>query len=382
MKAQLRNCVLAGMLLGLAACGGKGAGGDGVTVKIGSVEPVTGPIAHLGKDSENGSQLAVDEANARGVTIDGKKVTFQLVKEDDQSDPRTATIVAQKLVDEGVTGVIGHLNSGTTIPASKIYSDAGIPQISPSATAIAYTQQGYKTTFRVMANDNQQGSALGNYATKVLNARKIAIIDDRTAYGQGLADVFAKVAKANGATIVDREYTTNQSTDFMAILTAIKARQPDLVFYGGMDAQAAPMVKQMRELGIHAQFLGGDGMQTTEFIRLAGPAADGVIGSSPGLPIDQMPGGKTFRQKFESKYGKIQIYSPYAYDATATMIDAMAKANSSDPAKYLPVLASIQRTGVTGPIAFDGKGDIKGGAVTIYQVKQGTWTPLQSIAHH
>lgn len=348
-------------------------------IRIGSIAPLTGPQAHLGKDNENGTRLALDEANAAGVTLGGKKVKFVLLSEDDQADPRTATVVAQKLVDQHVQGVIGHLNSGASIPASKIYFDAGIPQISPSATAIAYTAQGFKTAFRVMTNDRQQGKVLGEYAVKKMGAKKIAIIDDRTAYGQGLADEVEKAVKAAGGEIVAHEYTTDRSTDFLAILTSIKAKQPDLLFYGGMDAQGAPMIRQLRSLGIKAKFLGGDGAQTTEFTKLAGADAEGVTASSPGLPIDSMPGGKAFREKFTAKYGTIQTYAPYAYDAAMTMVEAMKQADSAEPAKYIAQLARIQRTGVTGQISFDEKGDVRGGAITLYQVKNGKWEVLETV---
>lgn len=349
-----------------------------VVVKIGQVSPLTGPQAHLGKDNDNGARLAIEEVNAKGLMIGGAKVRFELVSEDDQADPKTGTIVAQKLVDAKVAGVIGHLNSGTTIPASKIYNDAGIPQVSPSATNPTYTQQGYKGAFRVMANDVQQGKVLGEYALKI-GARKIAIIDDRTAYGQGLADEFEKAAKAGGGSIVGREFTSDKSTDFRAILTSIKGKRPDLVFYGGMDAQAGPMAAQLKSLGIKAKFLGGDGAQSVEFIKLAGAAAEGVIASSPGLPLDKMPGGKSFTERFNAKYGQIQIYAPYAYDAAMTLIEAMAKANSTEPAKYLPELAKTQHQGVSGPIAFDEKGDLKDGPVTLYVVKDGKWDALETV---
>lgn len=372
------------LALGLTACGKKeeaatGATAGEMTVKIGQVSPLTGPQAHLGKDNDNGARLALDEINATGVTLGGKKVKFVLVSEDDMADPRTATVVAQKLVDQRVAGVLGHLNSGTSIPASKIYFDAGIPQISPSATAIAYTAQGFKTAFRVMTNDRQQGKVLGEYAVKKLGAKRIAIIDDRTAYGQGLADEMAKAVRDAGGEIVAREFTTDRSTDFLAILTSIKAQKPDLVFYGGMDAQGGPMVMQLHSLGIKAGFLGGDGVQTAEFLKLAGAAAEGVTGSSPGLPIDSMPGGREFRQKFTAKYGVIQNYAPYAYDAAMTMVEAMKKADSAEPAKYLAELPRIQRAGVTGPISFDERGDIRGGAITLYQVKNGKWEVLETV---
>lgn len=351
-----------------------------LTVKIGHAAPLTGPQAHLGKDNENGTQLALEEANARGITIGGRKAHFELISEDDQADPKQGTIVAQKFTDAKVNGVIGHLNSGTTIPASKIYSDAGIPQVSPSATNIAYTHQGFKTAFRVMAHDGQQGKVLGEYATRQLAAKKIAIIDDRSAYGQGLADEFEKAAKASGGAVVGREFTHDKATDFRAILTAVKAKQPDLVFYGGMDAQGGPMAKQMRSLGLKAGFLTGDGGCTPEFIKLAGDAAEGAYCSLPGVPLDKMPGGAAFRERYQARFhAEIQLYAPYCYDALNVMIAAMQKAGSAEPAKYLPELARITLDGITTRIQFDENGDIQDGAVTLYRVKAGKWEVMETI---
>ena len=349
-------------------------------VKVGVAAPLTGDQAHLGKDVENGVRLAVDEANAAGLTIGGQKVKLEVVAEDDQHDPKTATVVAQRLVDAKVVAVIGHMNSGAGIPASKIYSDAGIQQISPSMTAVAYTNQGFKTTFRVMANDGQQGKVLGEYAAKNLKAKNLVVIDDRTAYGQGLADEVAKAAEAAGAKVSGREFTTDKATDFTAILTSAKGKKPDVIFYGGMDAQGGPMAKQLKSLGITAKFLGGDGIQSPEFIKLAGDAADGAEGSSPGLPLDKMPGGKGFGEKYKSKFNiDVQIYAPYAYDAANVLIDAMKRANSTDPAKILAELPKTTYTGVTGPIAFDEKGDLKNGPVTVYEAKNSAWTPVVTV---
>jgi branched-chain amino acid transport system substrate-binding protein len=363
-------------VLGLAGCGKKEEG----VVRIGHAGPLTGSIAHLGKDNENGVRLALDEANAGGIEIGGNKVTFELLSEDDQADPKQGTIVAQKLVDAKVAGVIGHLNSGTTIPASKLYHDAGIAQISPSATNVTYTAQNFKTAFRVIANDAQQGKVLGEFATSKLGAKNIAIIDDRSAYGQGLADEFEKAATAGGATILAREFTDTTKTDFTAILTSIKGKNPDLIFYGGMDAQAGPMMKQIQNLGLAAKYLAGDGVQTAEFLKLAADAAEGVYASSPGVPLDNMPQGPAFAEKYKAKFNQeIQIYAPYAYDAMNAMLEAMKKAGSTDPAKYLPELANIQYQGVTGNIAFDEKGDIKGGGISLYQAKGGKWEYIETI---
>ena len=353
---------------------------DELVVKIGASAPLTGPQAHIGKDNENGTRMAIEDANAKGISIGGKKARFELMSEDDQTDPKTATIVAQKLVDAKVNGVIGHLNSGTTIPASRIYSDNGIPQISPSATAVAYTSQGFKTAFRVMANDGQQGRVLGEFAAKNLGAKKIAVLDDRTAYGQGLADEFVKSAQANGAQIITHEYTTDKAVDFTAVLTSIKGKKPDLVFFGGMDPQGAPMLKQMKSLAMEAKFMMGDGGFNPKFIENAGAAAEGAYASLPGIPLGQMPNGKDFSQRYEARFKQpIQLYAPYCYDAVNVMIAAMQKAGSADPAKYLPELAKTEHDGVTAKIAFDEKGDLKGGAISLYQVQQGKWQPLQTM---
>ncbi len=358
-----------------------GAAKADVTVKLGQVSPMTGPISHLGKDNEAGAILAIEDANARKIKIGGQLVKFELVSEDDGADPKTATVVAQKLVDAKVVGVVGHLNSGTSIPASKIYSDAGIPQITPSATNPKYTQQGFKTTFRVVANDVQQGGAMGSYAVTNLKAKTVAVIDDRTAYGQGLADQVEAKVKALGSKVVAREYGTDKTTDWMAILTSIKAKSPDVVIYGGMDATAGPLLQQMRRLGIKAKLVVGDGACSPEMIKLSG---DGISGDAycteAGVPREQMPSGKAFFERFKKRFGMdVQVYAPYEYDAMSAIIEAMKAADSTDPAKYLPKLAAINTKGVTGTIAFDKNGDIKNGAVTVKQFQNGDWKPVQVV---
>jgi branched-chain amino acid transport system substrate-binding protein len=275
--------------------------------------------------------------NAKGVTIGGKKAKFELLAEDDAADPKQGTAAAQKLVDMKVNGVIGHLNSGTSIPASRIYSEAGIPQISPSATNPKYTRQGYKTTFRVVADDVHLGGTLGKYAVQTVKAKSIAVIDDRSPYGQGVADEFEKAVKAAGGKVIGREFTNDKATDFTAILTTLKGKKPDLVFFGGMDNVAGPMLRQMKQLGINAKFM-------DDFYA-------------------------AFKKKFNTD---VQVYAPYVYDAVNVMVAAMVKAGSADPAKYLPVLAKTDGyKGVTGTIGFDSKGDIKNGALTLYTYKGG-----------
>lgn len=344
-------------------------------VKIGHVGPLSGQIAHLGKDNENGARMAIDVLNAKGVTIGGKKIKFVLQAEDDGANPQQATAAAQKLADAKVNGVVGHLNSGTTIPASKIYHDAGIPQISPSATNPKYTMQGYKGAFRVVANDGQLGGALGRYTASDIKAQRIAIIDDRTAYGQGVADEFAKAAKAAGLTIVGRQYTTDKATDFNAILTAIKGKSPDLIFFGGMDAVGGPMLRQMKQLGIQAKFMGGDGICTEQLPSLAGAGmSDGqvVCAEAGGVEESQKKIVEKFRDDYKKKFDiEVKLYAPYVYDAVMVMVAAMQKANSVEPAKYLPELAKISYDGVTGKIEFDARGDMKNGLLTLYTYKGG-----------
>ncbi|MDD2884451.1 MAG: branched-chain amino acid ABC transporter substrate-binding protein, partial [Dechloromonas sp.] len=350
-----------------------------IVVKLGHVAPMTGPQAHLGKDNENGAVLAIEELNAQGLEIGGAKIKFELLAEDDQADPKQGTIVAQKLVDAKVNGVIGHLNSGSTIPASKLYFDAGIPQVSGSATNPKYTQQGFNTAFRVMANDVQQGKILGEFAVKQ-GVKSVAVVDDRTAYGQGLADEFRKAAEAAGLKVVANEYTNDKATDFKAILTKIKSKKPDLVFFGGMDAQGGPMVKQMKELGLKAKFLGGDGVCTPEFMKLGGAATEGQYCSLPGMPLDKLAKGPEFKDKFTKKFGaEIQLYAPYVYDAVMVMADAMKRADSVQPGSYLPQIGKTSLDGVTAKIEFDELGDLKGGAISIYQYQGGSLSYVETL---
>ena len=368
---QVRLNVIAAAVVAMAA--GTVYAQD-MTVTIGHVAPTSGSIAHLGKDNENGARMAIDDLNARGVKIGGKSVKWVLDAEDDAADPKQATSVANKLVDAKVNGVIGHLNSGTSIPASKIYSDAGIPQISPSATNPKYTRQGFKTTFRVVADDVHLGGTLGRYAVKELKGKSIVTIDDRTAYGQGVADEFAKAVKASGGTIQDTQFTSANATDFTAILTAIKAKKPDVVFFGGMDAVAGPMIRQMKQLGIKATFMGGDGICSAELPKLAGGAMeDGqvICAEAGGVDKSEQATLDKWKADYKKKYGiDVQVYAPYVYDALELMAAAMVKAGSSDPAVYLPVLAKTTGyKGVTGTISFDEKGDIKNGALTMHTYK-------------
>jgi len=369
----MKQIVLAMALAGLALT----AQAD-MVVKLGAAGPLTGPFSHIGKDSENGIRLAIADANARGIMIGGQKVKFVLDSEDDQADPRTATLVAQRLVDAGVKGVVGHVTSGASIPASRIYEQAGIPMISPSTTSPVLTHQGYKTTFRVIANDTQQGTIMAQYAKLKLKVHKVAIIDDRTAYGQGLADAVAASLRKDGVQVVGREFTNDKATDFMSILTRVKMKNPDAIFYGGMDAQGSPLLRQIRQLGMNSLLLSGDGVCSAEMIRLAAKNLDNrVYCTLAGIPMSRMPGGEKFQQRFKARFkADVQLYAPYNYDATMALITAMEKANSVEPAKYLPALKALDMKGITGEVSFDANGDVHNAGVTLYTYRNGAWAPV------
>ena len=349
-------------------------------VKIGHVAPLTGGIAHLGKDNENGARLAVEEINAKGLTIGGQKITLELDAQDDAADPRTATQVAQRLVDDNIVAVVGHLTSGTSIPASKIYSDAGIVQISPSSTNPDYTQQGFKTTYRVVATDAQQGPALAKYASGDLKLKSVAIVDDSTAYGQGLANEFEKTAKSLGMNVMSHDATNDRAVDFRAILTKIKGENPDAIMYGGSDATGGPFAKQARQLGLRAKVLAGDGLCTDKLSDLAGDATDNVVCSEAGLALEKMVDGKAFEAKYEKRFGQpIQIDAPFAYDAVYIIVDAMKRAQSVNPAKILAAMPSTDYKGVIGETTFDSKGDLRHGVISLYGFKAGKKTLLDVV---
>ncbi|AHY07612.1 branched-chain amino acid ABC transporter substrate-binding protein [Serratia plymuthica] len=349
------------------------------TILIGLAGPLTGPSARIGKDLENGAQLAIADANAQKPTLNGKPVTFKLLSEDDQSDPRTAVAVAQRLVDEGVAGVVGHWNTGTSIPAARIYHDAGIAQVAPVATGHTYTQQGFDTSFRVMGHDDDGGNYAGEYAVKVLKAKRIAVIDDRTAFGQGLADEFIKSLAAQGIQPVAREYVDDKTVDFSAVLTTVRSKNADLIFFGGVDSQAAPLARRIKQLGMNTQLMGAGGFVSQTFLTLAQKEGEGVVALEPGLPLEQMPGGKAFEQAYRDRYKThIELHAPFAYDATRVLIAAIEQAGSANPADYLPKLRAIHYQGVTGNIAFDPQGNLQQPSFTLYKVVDGKWQP-QSV---
>ena len=374
MKNSKIILTLLAAAVALAGCSQKSS----PAIKIGHVAPLTGGIAHLGKDNENGARLAVEEANAAKIKIGGKEARFSLVAEDDQADPKVGTTVAQKLVDQKVAGVVGHLNSGTSIPASPIYNGAGIPVISGSATNPKLTEQGFKTQFRVVGRDDQQGPAIASYLATNRKPKVVAVIDDATAYGEGIANEVEKTLKAQKINVLPREKGTDKTTDWKAVLTKLRGRNPDAVFYGGMDATGGLLLKQARELGMKAVFTFGDGACTDKMKELAGAAADGLLCSQAGIP--PQAADRKFLAAYKKRFKADPIlYAPFTYDGANLLIEAMRKADSTDPKKYLPALQKLSYMGATGRIEFDAKGDRKDAEMTIFTMKGGKLDPIAVV---
>ena len=349
-------------------------------IKIGHIGPTSGPQAHFGKDDENGVRMAIEDLNAKGMEIGGKKVKFVLVAEDDVADPKQGTAASQKLCDDKVAGAVAFVNSGVAIPSSNVFQDCGIPMITGAATNPDLTKPGWNTTYRVIANDNALGAALASYAAKNLKLKNVAVIDDRTAYGQGLANVFKKDAAKHGIKIVANEFTNDKATDFMAILTSIKAKKPDAIFYGGMYGQAGPMLRQMAQLGMNdVKMFGGDGICVTELAKVAAGAKplENVVCADGGASIAKMPGGTEWKKRYDAKYpGQFQVYSPYFYDGTMLLADAMKRANSWDPKVYIPFLQKSDYSGVTSKIQFEKNGEMKNPSYTLSRYVNGNKTPI------
>ena len=369
------------LLLFLAACGRgeapRAAAPESITITFGHAGPLTGSIAHQGKDDENGVAMALERANARRLRIGGRAVRFAMMSEDDQGDPKVGTLVAQKFVDARVTAVIGHLNSGVTIPASEIYHKAGIPVISGSATNPALTERGLKGVFRTVGRDDQQGPAIAAYIVAELHGKRVAIVDDKTAYGEGLASEVEKALRAANVTLVGRERTTDKETDFKAILTRIKKKGADVVFHGGMDATGGLMLKQARELGLNAHFAFGDGACTEEMALLAGAAGEGMACSQAGIPASAA--SREFLDAFNAKFGPTKLYAPFFYDAANVMIEAMLRADSTEPARFVPEVYKLSLDGATGKIAFDEKGDRRDAEMTIFRMRGGRIVPVAIV---
>ena len=352
---------------------------DEQVITIGHSGPLSGPNAFAGKDNENGVRMAIEELNAKKMVVAGKTLKFELVSEDDQCDARTGVSVAQKFVDSKVQYVLGPYCSGVTIPASRVYSQGGT-MVSTVGTHPKVTQGGYKNLFRIIASDTQIGSNMATYAANVMKVKSVAVIDDRTAFGQGVAEEFTKEAKKLGLTVVGQEFTTDKSTDFLSILTSLKGKQPQAIFFGGYAPQAAPMARQMKQLGINAKLLGGDTLCSPEVGKLGGDAVnDTVICAQGGTMLDKAAAGPAFKAKYKKRFNiDADAYAASYYDQMLFIGDAMQKANSIDPSKVGAEIYKASYQGVAGTYAYDDKGNLKQAPITVLTFKNAAPTPLAS----
>lgn len=385
VRAALSRCIHIPSVLALAAIGlplmpmAYAAGATDVNkplvVRIAHGGPVSGPIAALGKDEENGVRMAIEDLNARKLQLGGRNVQWKLEAGDDAGDPGQATSLARMFCDKKVAAVVGHLQSGTTLPAAKIYNECGIPNITPAATNPAITDVGYDDTFRVIASDRAMVDALLDYSVKHQGVKRVAIIDDRTAYGQGIVKLFEAAAAERDVQIVDKQYTSDKATQFSSILTAIKGHKPDAIFFAGLDAQAGPILRQMSQLAMNqVKFLGGDAQCSERLPVIAdkAPALKNVVCVMSGNSLASMPGGLAWKQKYDQRFpGQYQVYSPYAYDAAMVLAQAIISADSVHPEAYLPRLRQTHYEGVTGTIAFDSQGELENPRVTLYGYASG-----------
>jgi ABC-type branched-subunit amino acid transport system substrate-binding protein len=349
-------------------------------VRIGVSGPLSGANAFAGKDNENGVRLAVEELNAQKLKVGGKSLRFELMSEDDQGDPKAGVNVAQKFADAGVKFVLGPYNSGVAIPASRVYNDAGI-LMSTVGTNPKITQSRYPNVFRIVASDNQVGGSMATYAAKELKIKTVGVIDDRTAFGQGIADEFAKQARASGLNVAGREFTNDKASDFASILTAFRAKKVDAIFFGGYAPQGAPMARQMKQLGLaNVRLLGGDTLCSPEMAKLGGDAVgENVLCAQAGAMLDRQPGGPAFKTRYKQRFQRDpDVYAPAFYDQTMFIAQAIRNANTVDAAAVGKALHTMNYQGVAGTYGYDPSGNLKKTAVTVYTFKGGALAPLAS----
>jgi len=344
-------------------------------IKIAIAGPMTGDQAKMGMDFRNAVTLAVEEWNNQGGVL-GKKI--ELIIGDDQRDPKQAVAVANKFVNQGVVSVIGHFNSSCSIPASDIYNRAGIPMITPASTNPQLTDRGYRGVFRVCGRDDQQGSVAAQFVVSKLKVKKVAVIHDKTTYGQGLADEFKKSLGTN-IEVVYYGGIVQGDKDFKTVLTAIKEKKPELIFFGGIYPEGGLLVKQAREIGLKTPFMSGDGVIDPKFIEIAG--AKDTEGTYLTFSPDpkNIPTAKAFIERYEKRFGEIGPYSIYAYDAISIMLTAIKNAGTTDGKTIIEKLHSDEYSGALGKIKFDPKGDVTESPYVVWITRSGRfveyWKP-------
>jgi branched-chain amino acid transport system substrate-binding protein len=344
-------------------------------IKIGIAGPMTGPDAKMGTDFRQGASIAIEEWNALGGVM-GKKV--EAVIEDDQSDPKQAVAVANKIVNEGAIGIIGHFNSSCSIPASDVYERAGTPMITPASTNPLLTERGYKGVFRVCGTDNQQGRVAARFVREKLKLKKVAVLHDKTTYGQGLADIF-KDALGEGIEVVYYGGITRGDKDFKTVLTSMKQKDPQLIFYGGIYADAGLLVKEAREISMKVPFMSGDGTIDQKFIEIAGnKAAEGTYLTFSPDPA-HIPAAAGFIEKYTKKYGDLGPYSIYAYAAVNILLDAVKEAGMTDAKAVIAKIRAKEFPTALGKIMFNEKGDVSEAPYIVWITRNGKfeefWKP-------
>ncbi len=341
-------------------------------IRIGAAGPMTGDQSKMGIDLKNAVELAVSEWNERGGVL-GKKVV--LLAGDDQADPKQAVSVANKFINQHVAGVVGHWNSNCSIPASENYHRAGIVMITPATTNPKLTRQGFKNVFRVCGTDDQQGRVAADFVLKKIRPKRVAVIHDKSTYGQGLADFF-KASVEGKVEVVYYDGIVQRDPDYKAVLTAIKERRPDIYFFGGVYPEAGRLVRQAKEIGFTAPMVTGDGVFDPTFIKIAGNAGDGTyvtFGKDPAT----LPTAKAFIDKYKARYGEPGPYSIYAYDAANIILTAIQNTGSTDGAVLSDFIAKTKFKAAFGEVSFDSNGDVTNAPYVVWQVKDGAFKQIQ-----
>jgi branched-chain amino acid transport system substrate-binding protein len=337
-------------------------------IKIGVAGPVTGPNAAFGAQLKNGAEQAVEDINAAG-GINGQKL--QIVVGDDVSDPKQGVSVANKFAAEGVKMVVGHFNSGVSIPASDVYEEAGIIQITPASTNPKFTDNGKWNTFRTCGRDDQQGAVAGAYLADKFKGKKVAVVHDKTPYGKGLADETQKVMESKGLKAVMYEGVNPGEKDYSALVSKLKQNNVDVVYFGGLHTEAGLIIRQMRDQGLQSPMMSGDGIVSAEFTSIAGPGAEGTLMTFSPDPRKN-PNAKDVVAKFRAKNFEPEAYTLYSYAAVQILAEAAKQAGGVEPKK----MATAMRQGkpyktAIGDISFDKKGDITRPDYILYVWKKG-----------
>jgi branched-chain amino acid transport system substrate-binding protein len=358
----------------LAGCQ-KGQEQAPATIKIGLAGAQTGSDGQIGLSMLNGSLVAIDEWNAKGGVL-GKKI--EPIVLDDEAQAQKAVTVAQSLIDSGVVAVIGHFNSGCTIPASRLYNDAKIVEISPGSTNPQYTEQGFPYAFRICGRDDQQGAVISSFLHDQLKLSKIAILDDKTTYGEGLAEVVKKTFEDKGGTVVMFQGIGKDDRDFRANLAVVKGSGAEAFVWGGMYGQGGPLCVQLRQAGLDIPFVSDDGCQDQAFVDTVGGTAQNVFVSF-GKDYHGLPAAQAFIASYKQKFNQDEgAYSVYGYDAANVLFTAMEKAGTTDADKVAAVMKSQPFDTILGTIEFDAKGDLKQAGYVIWTVKDGKLQELSS----